>query len=211
MNEELDLETLDSVVIAEVSELKDYGFMFPIDISKSIQVRSDNPRFTDKFCQVRSYDGKSHKGVDIACGEGTPVYAVSGGVVTTSRLSSSAGNYIVINHGEDAEGRKVESIYMHNSQLKVSEGQTVEKGELIALSGNTGQSSGPHSHFQIEINDVCYNPIYAYDLVEKDSEIFIKTLFKDNGNLVESEFKVPDRDYLEYIHQNPNGDWIRAQ
>ena len=84
-------ETLDSVVLAEVSELKEYGFMFPIDLSAT-------PCFTDKFCQVRSFNGTSHKGVDIACKMRTPVYAVSGGVVTLSRFSESAGNYIIINH-----------------------------------------------------------------------------------------------------------------
>lgn len=100
-----------------------------------------------------------HGAIDIAAAEGTNVYACMDGKVTVSQFSDSAGNYIEIDHGNGYVTK-----YMHNSQLKVSVGDQVTAGQLIALSGNTGNSTGPHIHFQIEKDGTKVDPLsFKYD------------------------------------------------
>ena len=96
----------------------------------------------------------NHKGMDFAAPTGTPIYAAQSGTVTTAHYSGNAGNMIVINHG----GGLV-TIYMHCHAMYVSPGQRVEKGQNIAIVGNTGNSTGPHLHFQVEANGVPVNPL----------------------------------------------------
>ena len=107
-------------------------------------------RFTSAF-KIR--DGRWHKGVDLAAPVGTPVYAADNGIVTTSKLSDSYGYYIVIDHQNG-----LKTLYAHNSSLLVKEGDVISKGQQIALSGNTGNSTGPHLHFEVHSNDVAVNP-----------------------------------------------------
>ncbi len=98
---------------------------------------------------------RNHKGIDIAMygdASGQPIVAVAPGTVVVSRYSSSAGNWIVIYHGEDSKGRDVYTCYMHCSKLQVSTGQKVSAGQQIGLIGNTGQSFGAHLHFEIRYN-----------------------------------------------------------
>ncbi len=97
--------------------------------------------------------GNNHKGMDLAAPAGTPIYAAAAGTVTTARYSSSAGNWVVINHGNG-----LQTYYMHASALYVSEGQSVSKGQNIAAVGSTGQSTGPHLHFQVMQNGTPVNP-----------------------------------------------------
>lgn len=85
-----------------------------------------------------------HKGIDIACAEGTNVVASKSGTVIVAEYSQAEGNWVAIQHDEHYT-----SYYMHNSVLLVKPGDTVSKGEMIALSGNTGVSTGPHCHFAI--------------------------------------------------------------
>ncbi|EJW13865.1 M23 family metallopeptidase [Paenibacillus alvei] len=88
-----------------------------------------------------------HKGTDIAVPIGTPVYAARDGKVIIARYSSSAGNYVGIDHGDGMVTK-----YMHCDSLVTKQGAQVKAGQLIAKSGNTGASTGPHLHFQIEIS-----------------------------------------------------------
>jgi murein DD-endopeptidase MepM/ murein hydrolase activator NlpD len=97
--------------------------------------------------------GYRHTGIDIAVSVGTSVKAADGGVVTFSGYSSSYGYYIIINHGGN-----ISTLYAHNSKLLVSAGDKVYQGQQIALSGNTGHSTGPHVHFEVRVNDVAKNP-----------------------------------------------------
>lgn len=98
--------------------------------------------------------GRLHKGVDWACPVGTTVYASCGGRVIQASYSGGYGNNVVISH---PDGRLTR--YAHNSKLLVSVGQTVEQGEAIAQSGNTGRSTGPHVHFELYINGSAVNPL----------------------------------------------------
>ena len=96
-----------------------------------------------------------HKGVDIAVNTGTNVLACKEGKVVTEAYSSSAGNYVAIYHGGG-----IYSYYMHCSQLKTSVGKHVEKGQVIARSGSTGISTGPHLHFAMYKSGNYVNPMY---------------------------------------------------
>ncbi len=98
--------------------------------------------------------GRLHKGVDWACPTGTTVYASSAGTVIQASYNGGYGNNVVISH---PDGRLTR--YAHNSKLLVRVGQTVKQGEAIALSGNTGRSTGPHVHFEIYINGAAANPL----------------------------------------------------
>ena len=95
-----------------------------------------------------------HKGVDIGAPTGSAIVASAGGRVTTSRYSSSAGNYIVISHGNG-----MSTVYMHCSALYVSVGDVVSRGQKIAAVGSTGYSTGPHLHFGVIKNGVYVNPL----------------------------------------------------
>ncbi|MDF2880657.1 MAG: peptidase [Clostridiaceae bacterium] len=94
---------------------------------------------------------KFHSGIDIGVPMGTPIHALTDGVVEYAGVMSGYGNVVMINHGN------IISLYAHNSSLAVSVGQAVKGGQLISYSGNTGLSSGPHLHF--EIRDSNGNPI----------------------------------------------------
>lgn len=95
----------------------------------------------------------NHKGMDFAAGTGTPIYAAASGTVTSASYSGNAGNMIVINHGNG-----LQTYYMHCNAMYVSAGQTVGKGQNIGAVGTTGNSSGPHLHFQVMSNGTPVNP-----------------------------------------------------
>lgn len=105
--------------------------------------------------------GRLHGGVDLAVPEGTPVYAADNGkVIVAGNLGDGYGNYIILDH---QNGYK--TLYAHNSELLVSVGDVVAQGEQIALSGNTGNSTGPHVHFEIQVNDENVDPQQFVTLV----------------------------------------------
>ena len=96
-----------------------------------------------------------HNGIDMACPQGTPIYATRAGTVTTaSYQAGGAGYYVSINHG-DGFG----SIYMHMTNYVVSKGQTVTAGQLIGYVGSTGVSTGPHLHFGVSYAGTYVNPM----------------------------------------------------
>ncbi len=110
-------------------------------------------RLTSTFGWRSFRGGGNHYGVDWACPTGTTIYASSGGTVTRAGWSSSYGYCVYIKHPDGLESR-----YAHNSRLLVSVGQKVNQGQAIAYSGNTGDSSGPHLHFEIRVNGTAVNP-----------------------------------------------------
>ncbi len=98
--------------------------------------------------------GSMHKGVDFAARTGTRISAADGGTVTWAGWKSGGWGYlVVINHGNG-----LETFYAHNSKVLVKVGQKVAKGEQIAKMGSTGNSSGPHVHFEIHKNGQYVNP-----------------------------------------------------
>jgi len=98
--------------------------------------------------------GRNHDGVDWGCGVGTPIYAADGGNVTYAGWFSGYGLYIEISHGSG-----VSTAYAHCNELYVSVGEAVYQGQHIAASGNTGNSTGPHLHFEVLVNGSPQNPL----------------------------------------------------
>ena len=98
--------------------------------------------------------GKLHAGVDLAVPEGTPVGAVHGGKVILAKWYGGYGYCVIIDHGNGFQ-----TVYGHNSKLLVHEGQDVSTGDIVALSGNTGHSFGPHVHLEIHVNGVPVDPV----------------------------------------------------
>lgn len=87
-----------------------------------------------------------HEGLDFAAPSGTPIFAASSGVVTQARYRSGYGNLVEIMHGNGLSTR-----YAHASKLKVKEGEVVDRGQVIALVGSTGRSTGAHLHFEVRV------------------------------------------------------------
>ncbi len=97
----------------------------------------------------------NHKGVDMACPSGTPIYATRAGTVTVaSYQAGGAGYYVSINHGDGFA-----SIYMHMTRYVVSKGQSVTQGQPIGYVGSTGISTGPHLHFGVSYGGTYVNPM----------------------------------------------------
>lgn len=98
---------------------------------------------------------RPHKGVDFSVSQGTPVIAPADGTVEkVAYQAGGAGRYVMLRHGHEYQ-----TVYMHLSKSLVKAGQTVKKGERIALSGNTGISTGPHLHYEFHINGRAVNPL----------------------------------------------------
>jgi murein DD-endopeptidase MepM/ murein hydrolase activator NlpD len=98
--------------------------------------------------------GRIHEGLDFAAPMGSPIRAVSSGRVVYSGWATGYGYVVIIEHQ-----RGLRTLYAHNSKLLVSVGESVGKGEVISRSGNTGNSTGPHLHFEVQVNGRPENPL----------------------------------------------------
>ena len=94
-----------------------------------------------------------HTGIDIAAAEGTPVVAALPGTVTEVGYDGIYGNYLRMSHGTNIETR-----YCHCSEILVEEGSQLREGERIALSGNTGMTTGAHLHFEVLADGLLSDP-----------------------------------------------------
>lgn len=97
--------------------------------------------------------GTMHEGMDIAAGSGSPVRAATTGVVRKASWYGGYGNAVIIDHGNG-----VKTLYGHNSKLLVKPGDRVEAGQVIAKVGSTGDSTGPHLHFEVQVDGEKINP-----------------------------------------------------
>lgn len=97
--------------------------------------------------------GKAHRGCDIACSAGTPIFACANGTVITATWHYSWGNYILVDHGNGYT-----TLYAHCSAILVSSGQYVTQGQTIGLVGSTGNSTGPHLHLEFAYHGSLVNP-----------------------------------------------------
>lgn len=108
---------------------------------------------SSRFGSRSSVRSSAHTGLDIAAPTGKSVSAAASGKVTFAGWKGSYGNLVVITHSNG-----VQTYYGHCSKLYVSSGQSVSQGQSIAAVGSTGNSTGPHLHFEIRVNGVAYNP-----------------------------------------------------
>ena len=126
------------------------GFCSPIGSGWESRVTSEFGNRIDPITGKR----KGHTGMDLAVPTGTPIRAALSGTVTVSKYNAGGyGYYVMIDHGNG-----LTTLYGHCSQLQARVGQTVQAGDIIALSGSTGRSTGPHLHFEVRVNGERTNP-----------------------------------------------------
>ena len=98
--------------------------------------------------------GRLHEGIDITASTGTPIWAAAAGTVIYAGWLGGYGNLVVVDHGNG-----LATAYAHASAILVSVGQSVAQGETVSLVGSTGNSSGPHLHFEVRVNGVAVDPL----------------------------------------------------
>lgn len=134
------------------------GRMTPTTLWEGQFIPPAGGQVSSLFGARRSYNGGPatgyHEGLDIAADAGAPVVAANSGVVVLARALDVRGNGILIDHGVG-----VYSGYYHLSQIMVQEGQTVAKGQLIGMVGETGLATGPHLHWEIRVRGVNVDPL----------------------------------------------------
>lgn len=124
------------------------------NVSAGSWTRPASGRFTSGYgSRTHPIHGvvKTHYGIDIANSTGTPVVSAADGVVSYASPLSTYGNVIMVTHSID--GQIFTSLYAHLSSIKVSKGQVVSKGQIIGGIGTTGNSTGPHLHFEIHLGN----------------------------------------------------------
>ena len=112
-----------------------------------------NGVITSRFASIESVRSGAHTGLDIGAASGTAIKAAADGTIKYASWMGSYGNLVIISHGNG-----IETYYAHCSKLLVSVGQKVNSGDTVALVGTTGNSTGPHLHFEVRINGTPVNP-----------------------------------------------------
>lgn len=126
-----------------------------------------------------------HKGDDLAADEGTPVLAAAGGTVITAQSHYSYGNFVLIDHGADEQGRHWYTLYAHLRDLTAQEGQTVAQGEIIGTVGHTGSVTGNSLHFELHCGDTLLAPTLYLPYTETvparaaEDEILLPAMLED--------------------------------
>lgn len=153
-DKEVEREILKEDIVKEaVAKVVERGTKIPLTYIKPISGGRQSSGFGKRPAPTKGAS-TYHKGIDWATPTGTPVYASCGGTVTRAGWGSGYGYVVYIDHEDGRQTR-----YGHLSKILVSVGDTVKQGERIALSGNTGVSTGPHLHFEILINGTQVNPL----------------------------------------------------
>ena len=140
------LNVLDSKVVNYAAQKQLLPTMLPI---RSATISSGFGMRSDPFTGLPAM----HEGLDLAAVVGTPVMAAGGGIVIFAGHQHDFGNLVEIDHGNGIVTR-----YAHCSRLEVKEGEVVRRGQIIAVVGDTGHSTGPHLHFEIRDKGIAQNP-----------------------------------------------------
>lgn len=149
-------EMIDEVVIKEpVKKIVEVGTQTPPTYIKPLSGGRQTSGFGRRKAPTKGAS-TNHKAIDWATPTGTAIWASSGGTVSVAGWQSGYGYVVYINHPDGNQTR-----YGHLSKILVSVGQKVKQGQKIALSGNTGRSTGPHLHFELRVNGTPVNP-YNY-------------------------------------------------
>jgi septal ring factor EnvC (AmiA/AmiB activator) len=118
-----------------------------------------NSDFGPRLSPWLESSGEYHSGLDIGAARGTPVTAPAPGTVVFTGPHAEYGIALIIDHGHD-----IKTLYGHLSRVEVPLGQAIERGQVVALTGNTGRSSGPHLHYEIQVAGKAVNPrLYLWD------------------------------------------------
>ena len=149
-------EMIDEVVLKEpVKKIVEVGTQTPPTYIKPLSGGRQTSGFGRRKAPTKGAS-TNHKAIDWATPTGTAIWASSGGTVSVAGWQSGYGYVVYINHPDGNQTR-----YGHLSKILVSPGQKVKQGQKIALSGNTGRSTGPHLHFELRVNGTPVNP-YNY-------------------------------------------------
>ena len=97
-----------------------------------------------------------HTGIDIASPQGTPVASAYDGTVAETGYTNGKGNYVLLDHGDG-----MQTLYCHLHEINVRENASILAGETVGFVGSTGMSTGPHLHFELRVNGIRCNPVYA--------------------------------------------------
>ena len=142
-----DRYTTDALILTSLE------FRCPLDSYGSITTRFSEP---DPW-------GVPHRGTDFAAPNGTPIYAVAAGVISAAGPVNSYGNCVQVSHGTASDGSRYDSLYAHMSRIAVTQGQQVQKGDILGYVGNTGDvfgaNGGYHLHLELRINGVRTDPL----------------------------------------------------
>ena len=141
------------VASKRVSAVPSGGSSAYVNIGVTLQKPLTGGIITSRFGSRESIRSSPHRGMDIAASYGAPIKAAAGGTVTLSGWNGSYGYCIKISHGNGTE-----TVYGHCSKLIAKVGQKVSQGQVIAKVGSTGNSTGNHLHFEIQLNGQCVNP-----------------------------------------------------
>jgi murein DD-endopeptidase len=155
-------ETLEFIKRCSAARDKALASRTPLNINGDFTYPLDTIFITSQYNVVRQYYKKNkrpHKGVDFRAKTGTNVYAIESGRVLVASPMYFEGVFTIIDHGD-----QVFSLYMHQSKLKVKEGDYVRRGQVIGESGSTGMSTGPHLHLGLKVKGEFINPLSIIDL-----------------------------------------------
>lgn len=144
-----DAVAAEKAALASATRRKYDGGMFAWPAPSYTRISDDYGYRMHPILKVKQF----HNGIDMAAPGGSPILAAYDGTVTAAAYSSSMGNYIMIDHGDN-----LYTIYMHASKLYVSKGAEVVKGQKIAAVGTTGRSTGNHLHFSVRLNGSYVSP-----------------------------------------------------
>ncbi len=150
---------LDETKVANISTSSSSGFSTSRNMSRSTVplgislIKPVTGPITSRFASMSRVRSGAHTGLDIGASNGTPIKAAAAGTVTFAGTKGSYGKMVVVTHGNG-----VQTYYAHCSKIYAKVGQTVAQGDTIAAVGHSGNTTGPHLHFEIRVNDVAYNP-----------------------------------------------------
>ena len=135
-----------------VSDVENGMFVWPVNSHNITSGFSPN--------RVNPVSGKvlPHTGTDIGANNGDPIIAAAGGTVSFAGVNSGYGNCVIINHGDG-----ISTLYAHMSSISVSEGDSVVQGDMIGRVGSTGNSTGPHLHFEIMLGGTPVDPMQFFN------------------------------------------------
>ncbi|CAK4066583.1 MULTISPECIES: M23 family metallopeptidase [Vibrio] len=192
LEDRLDAAAVDSAVRATMFR------MIPNDTPMEyLRISSSYGRRTNPITGKRH----THTGIDLTCKRGEEIYAPADGVVETVRPSSKGyGNYLTLRHSFGFM-----SSYAHLSRFKVRSGQFVSKGDLIATCGNSGNSTGPHLHYEVRFLGRALNPQYTMDwspenfnyLFEKEKKVKWGPLVQLIDNTVRLQVNLTNKPYQD--------------
>ncbi len=160
---------IQSAAVSKQKEISSLPLILPISVKDLIFISSDFGSRIDPIFHTFA----QHHGLDYVARTGTKVYATGDGIVTLSKYSRKGyGNEVIIDHSFDFSTR-----YAHLNKILVNQGDSVKRGQVIGLVGNTGKSTGPHLHYEVRFGNKPVNPFFYYsdDLSGDEYETMVST------------------------------------